>query len=294
MDELFYIKKFIRSDGQTLELDQDELYLAEDNTLLRRPDPDTTSVNYTEANGGEMIRQQNPTFSQDINGLIVPRTTPYWNLATRLTTFFKINYTYKIIYAQKSGKLFAVDGAWINSGLQIIPRSREEYSKWQIGFSIGRESWREYAEDASGNEIYANSVTLPLLSGSSGGEEWNEVGLVSDSVGEVWEVGEGGIQEIYIASSTTIYPIWVVEGESVNPTLQNNTTDTIVQYNGTVAAGQTLTVDFESGVAKLDGALVTRNVSGLISCKPGMNALGFNSDGGSATSSLIKWNNTIG
>lgn len=294
MNDLFYIKKFIRDDGVSLELDQNELYLDENNTLLVRPDPDTTAVNYTEANGAEMIRQQIHTFSQEIVGLIIPKTTPYWDLVTRLTTFFTINHTYKIIYARKSGKLFAVDGAWISESLQVPPQPQENYSRWSISFEVGREYWREYAEGSSGQEIYANSVELPLLAGASGGEEWDDVGLVADNVGEVWELGEGGIQEININSSTTIYPVWTVKGECVNPSIQNNTTDEVAYYNGTVAAGQTLTVDFETGVARLDGALVTRNIYGLVSFKPGINAVGFNSDGGSSESSTISWNNTIG
>lgn len=294
MDDTFYIKKFIRSDGTQFSLDKNEIYLDEDNNLLIRPDPDTTAVAYTEANGAEMIRQQNHTYSQEINGLIVPKATPYWDLVTEMTAFFRINYTYKIIYARKNGKLFAVDGAWISEAIQVPPQPQENYSEWHITFEVGREAWREYAEDASGNEIFANSVTLPLLSGASGGEVWDDVGLVADDVGEVWEIGEGGIQEVNIASSQTIYPVWVVTGEAVNPMLQNNTTDTIAQYNGTVAAGQTLTVDFESGTAYLDGALVTRNVSGIVSFNPGLNSVGFNDDSGTATESVIKWNNTIG
>lgn len=294
MDEIFYIKKFIRDDGSQLAFDKNEIYLDTDNTLLVRPDPETTAVNYTEANGAEMVRQQTHTSIQDVNGLIVPKTTPYWNLVTNLTSFFQINHTYKIVYIQKDGKMFAVDGAWISAALQVPPRPQEEYSRWTVSLEIGREAWREYAEDSDGKEIYSNSVNLPLISAASGGEKWDTVGLVADSVGEEWEGGEGGVQEVYIASSQRIYPVWVVEGECINPTLQNNTTDTVAQYTGTVAEGQTLVVDFESGEARLDGALVTRNITGFVSFNPGANMVGFNSDGGDTSTSEIQWNNTIG
>ena len=120
------------------------------------------------------------------------------------------------------------------------------------------------------------------------------MGLVADSVGEVWVDGEGGVQSVIINSVSAVYPIWVVQGECVSPTLQNNTTDTLAVYNGTVAAGQTLVVDFEAGTARLDGALVTRNVTGLVRCVPGENIMGFNSDGGHTEASEIKWNNVIG
>lgn len=293
MDGKLYIKKIIRSDGETLELDGEELYLAQDNTLLVRPDPNTTAVAFTEADGGEMIRQQAAVYDQTVNGLIIPKTTDYWTLTTQLSLFFKLNYNYKIIYIKKDGTMFATSGAWISAGLQIIPVPHEEYSNWTITFTIGDVAWTEYAEDSSGKEIYSNTVVLPLISAASGGEIWDSVGAVWDNVGEEWEKGAGGVQTVNIASTRTIYPVWVVEGPCVNPVLQNNTTDTVATYDGTVASGQTLTVDFAAGTAYLDTAIVTRNITGLVSFNPGENVAGFNSDGGATASSTISWNNTI-
>lgn len=293
MDNKFYIKKFIRDDGQTLAFDVNEIYLAQDNVLLVSPDPNTTAVEFTEADGGEMIRQQNTIYQQPVNGLIIPKTTDYWELRTQLSLFFQINHTYKIIYIKKDGTMFAASNAWISSGLQIVPVPHEEYSNWSIEFSIGDTAWTEYAEDSEGKEIYSNTVTLPLISASSGGEYWDSVGAVWDNVGEDWEEGAGGVQTVNIASTRTIYPVWVVQGPCINPILQNNTTDTYASYNGTVAAGQTLTVDFAAGTAYLNTALVTRNVSGLVSFVPGENIAGFNSDGGETQQSTISWNNTI-
>ena len=76
-----------------MSFDANEIYLAEDNTLLVRPNPNTTSVNYTEADGGEMIRQQNSTYDQPVNGLIVPKTTDYWELTSKLSLFLSKNST---------------------------------------------------------------------------------------------------------------------------------------------------------------------------------------------------------
>ena len=293
MEGKLYIKKFIRDDGETLSFDGEEIYLAEKNTLLVRANPATTAVEYTESDGGEMIRQRNATYTQTINGLIVPKTSTYWDLETQLSLFFKINHTYKIVYVKKDGSMFAISDAWISMGLQIVPVPHETYSEWSIDFTIGNNGWREYSENESGQEIYANTVVLPLISAASGGEIWDSVGLVADSVGEEWDSGHGGVQTVNIASTQTIYPVWVVEGPCVNPKLQNNTTDTIAEFNGTVASGQTLTVDFEAGTAYLDSALVTRYVAGIVSFAPGENVAGFNSDGGSTQESTISWNNII-
>ena len=293
MDGKIYIKKFIRDDGESLSFDANEVYLAQENTLLVRPDPVTTAVEYTETDGGEMIRQRNTTYIQPIKGLIIPKSSNYWEIVTELSLFFKINHNYKIVYVKMDGSMFAMSNAWISNGLQIPPVPHEEYSEWSIEFTIGDNGWREYSENEQGQETYSHVVELPLISAASGGEIWDSVGLVSDEVGEEWEAGSGGVQTVNIASTATIYPVWVVEGPCVNPKLQNNTTDTLGEFNGTVAAGQTLTVDFENGTAYLDSALVTRYVTGIVSFAPGENLAGFNSDGGATQTSTIKWNNII-
>lgn len=293
MDGKLYIKKIIRDDGEQLEFDGEEILLAEKNTLLVRPDPSTTAVEYTEADGGEMVRQRNAIYNQTINGLIVPKISGYWALSSKLGKFFKVNKTYQIVYIKSDMSMFKVENAWISSGLQIIPVPYEEYSEWNITFAIGNPNWFEYAEDSGGSEIYSNNVILPLLTANAGGEIWDAVGLSSDNVGEEWEKGAGGVQTVNIASTQAIYPVWTVVGPCVNPTLQNNTTDTVAEYDGTVASGQTLVVDFAEGVARLNTALVTRNVSGLVSLAPGENTLGFNSDGGTTETSTISWNNII-
>ena len=293
MNDKLYIKKFIRDDGVTLAFDGEEIYLAKDNTLLTRPDPRTTAIEYTGADGGEMIRQQNSIYEQTVNGLIAPKTTTYWQLATSLSQFFQINHTYKIVYIKKDGEMFAISNAWISGGLQIVPVPHEEYSNWYITFAIGNTAWTEYTEDSEGKEIYSNNVVLPLLTANAGGEMWDSVGEEWDSVGGEWEAGSGGVQTINIDSTQNVYPVWTVEGPCVNPVLQNNTTDTVATYNGTVSSGQTLVVDFESGTAYLNSALVTRYVNGLVSLAPGNNTVGFNSDGGATENSTVSWNNII-
>lgn len=294
MEDKLYIKKFIRDDGQTLVFDGVEIYLAETNILLARPDPETTAVNYTEADGGEMVRQKNSLFEQTVNGIIVPKTSDYWALVSKLTGFFQINHTYKIIYVRKDGSMFSASNAWISAGLQVVPVPDESYSGWSLTFMLGDQYWRQYAENGAGEEVFSNTVTLPLISSSQGGEYWDSVGEKWDAVGGEWEAGSGGVQSVSIDSVTKVYPVWVVNGPCVDPVLQNNTTDTVATYDGTVAEGQTLTVNFETGVAHLDTALVTRNVTGLVSFVPGDNMVGFNSEGGSTETSTISWNNIIG
>lgn len=294
MQDKFYVRTIIRDDGVRFDFDAKELYLARDNNLLNRASISSSDVEYTDANGGEMIRQRLQSNEQVFNGLIYPREDDYWTLYFKLTSFFLINHYYSIVYKRRDGTLFTQQRAWLSASVQSSPPSDELYSPFTFSMKIGSAALYEYAEDGSGTEIYANSATLPLLSITSGGELWDSTGQVHDEVGSVWSPGDGGVQDINIASVSDVYPLWIIEGLSVNPSLQNNTTDTEATYVGTVAEGQTLVVDFATGEARLDGALVSRNIIGQVSFKPGLNSAGFNSDGGSSESSQIFWNNVIG
>lgn len=299
MAKKFYIKKIVRDDKEQLVFDQTEVYLDHDNTLLVRPEVETSYQDYTEADGGEMIAQKFPSFDQPINGLIVPKTTNYWTLRNQLTNFFKKNHNYFIVYEKISGETFSTGekfktgGAWISENLQVVPEPYEKYSRWTVTLRLGTAGLQEYSEDSGGQETYANVVQIPLLTSETGGSQWDETGQVWDGIGQVWSSGSGGIQEVYAESSEKVYPVWEVSGECINPTIRNNETDTEATYSGTIAAGQTLVVDFAAGTALLDGTVVTRNLTGTLELSPGQNLVAFTSDGGSADSSTLSWNNFI-
>lgn len=294
MQNKFYVRTIVRDDNVRFDFDASEIYLSTDNTLLARPEIDSTDINYTDADGGEMIHQKLLPHEQEFKGIIYPRVTDYWTLYFRLVSFFQHNHYYKIIYKRKDGTLFAQKNAWLSRNLQLPPTAQEEYSPFTVGFKLQRWSLYEYTEDGSGNETFANTVTLPLLAAALGGEKWDAVGTEWGGVGEVWEAGGGGVQNVFVSSASTVYPTWVVVGSAVKPKLQNNTTDTQATYDGTVAAGQTLVVDFAAGKAWLDGAIVTRYLIGQVSFKSGMNLAGFGTEGGTATNSTIAWNNILG
>lgn len=293
MDGKLYIKKIIRDDKAVFNFDGEEIYLAQDNTLLNRPDPDTTAVDYTEVDGGEMVHQRNSIYDQTINGLIIPKTTSYWSLAQRLAAFFQINHTYKIIYQRVDGQMIKISDAWISGGLKIIPVPYEKYSEWNITFAIGNTSWTEYYEDNAGNEVYVNNVTLLLASLGSGGEIWDNVGLSSDSVGEEWQTGSGGAKILTINSTKNVYPVWTIEGPCTRPQIQNNTTGTSAEFTRAIAEGQTLTINFAEGTAYIDSALVSRYLIGDLYMKPGDNTIVFSTNGGTTQTSTLSWNNII-
>lgn len=299
MSKYVYVRKIIRDDGATLTLDQEEIYLAEENTLLVRPDPDTAFEDYTEADGGEFITQKLPSFTQTINGLIVPKTTPFWTLRNRLTAFFLHNHTYAIVYEKRSGETFVngdffkSGGAWIEENLQVPPEPKEDFARWSVTLRLGSAGYQQYVEDETGQEVFANNLNIFLSSLATGGREWDNVGAEWDEVGAVWIAGEGGLRNISVDSVTRVYPTWTVSGDIENPEIRNNTNQTIASYNGTISSGQKLIVDFASGTAKLDGMDVSSKLSGEFYFEPGNNVVGFDSDGGTQTQSTLSWNNFI-
>ena len=288
----FKIWKLLRDDGETFVIDEKEIYLAQDNSILAMPEIDTSEVEYTEVDGGEMIGQRLHPLIQTINGIMLPNTEgAYLELVTKLINFFKINHTYTILYRTKTGKLFTRRDAWISDGLQVTPIANEDYLTFTCSLKVPRRFMYEYADDGNGNEMYSNSVTLPLLTAESGGRVWDAVGSVYDNVGAVYEEGNGGVKSIIVNTSMRVYPAWTVRGPCNNPQLQNNTTDTVARYSGFIASGQVLVVNFETNEAHIDTLLVSRNVTGQVYFNPGINTVGFNSEGGDTTESMMAWRN---
>ena len=142
--------------------------------------------------------------------------------------------------------------------------------------------------------MYSNNVKLGRVSAATGGEVWDSKGQVFDTVGEVWSGASGGLSSVFVSSTIKVYPVWVLRGPAVNPSIQNNTTDTSATYHGSISSTQTLIVDFSTGEARLNDAIVSRNVIGQLSIAPGNKLVGIDVEGGEATTSELEWNNVIG
>ena len=290
----FTLAALIRDDGKRLDLTGSEIRLSADNSLLARPEIESSDIDYTDMNGGEMIRQRLSSYTQTINGIITPGNTSFWNLYTAISSFFAINHTFTLVYCRKDGELFAVKNAWRSGDLELPVPADEGNTTFSTEFKVGNSVLFEYSEDSSGHEVYSNNVKLGRVSAATGGEVWDSKGQVFDAVGEVWAGASGGLSSVFVSSTIKVYPVWVLRGPAVNPSIQNNTTDTSATYRGSISSTQTLVVDFSTGEALLNGAIVSRNVIGQLSIAPGNNLVGFDVEGGEATTSELEWNNVIG
>lgn len=290
----FSLVAVVRDDGERLDLTGSEVRLSADNSLLQRPDLDTSDIDYTDTDGGEMIRQRLSTYTQSINGLILPKESGFWKLYSMISSFFAANHTFTLVYSKRDGQLFAIKGAWRSSRLDLPVPADEGNTTFSTEFKVGNSVLFEYSEDSSGHEVCSNNVKLGRVSAATGGEVWDKNGQVYDAVGEVWSGASGGLSSVFVSSTIKVYPVWVLRGPAVNPSIQNNTTDASATYRGSISSTQTLVVDFSTGEARLNGAIVSRNVIGQLSIAPGNNLVGFDVEGGEATTSELEWNNVIG
>lgn len=194
------------------------------------------------------------------------------------------------------------DGSAIKRQRGYIVDAPEVKELWQIhpeyhvALNFEDVNYYKYDENAEGDEIYGQSITVPVSTASKGGLVWDAKGVVWDAKGAEWELGSGTPGPIVVDSISTVYPVWTVTGTTVNPTLENTTTNTAIRYNGTVTASQTLVIDMLNQTAKLNGTNVLGNVEGdWITLAPGTNQVTYNADNASvAPNSKLEYAEIVG
>lgn len=210
--------------------------------------------------------------------------------------FFRKNFHYTVVYIFHDGtaiqrKLgFIVEAPEVKELYQFFP-------EYHVALNFEDVNYYSYAEDSNGNEIYSKSATIPLtISPQDGGLVWNLNGIKWDGLGAVWEATSGGgVTTVQVDSIDRVYPIWEVVGPAVNPQLSVLTTNTTLSYTGTVAAGQTLTINMFDKTAALNGTSVISNVSGdWVYFDTGNNQVTYNTNNGDATDSTIYWQEVVG
>lgn len=115
------------------------------------------------------------------------------------------------------------------------------------------------------------------------------------SGGYVWEAGGAGGPTVIINNSIdNVSPVWTIYGPTTNPQLENATTGETIEYVGTIAQGQTLTIDMGEQTASLDGLNVISNLVGdFIQLAPGRNNIIY-SVSGEAGASELGWSEIVG
>lgn len=114
--------------------------------------------------------------------------------------------------------------------------------------------------------------------------------------GSVWEAGgSGGAVPVMVDSISTVYPVIVISGYTVNPRIENTTTGTSITYNGVIAAGQTLKIDMLNQTATLNGVNVVSKLTGYwLNFAPDENKIVYSPENTDAPDAKAEWAEIVG
>lgn len=291
----FILALFIRDDGQRLLLG-DGYY--DFNQKLQHFQSNSIANDVVEIQGdsGQLLAGQvMRSGTQKFEGYIGDATTNRQTIEQKRSdfmAFFRIKHFYKVIYIFPDGTAIQRQRGYLTDA-PTIPEIFQRFPEYSVALNFEDANYYEYAEDAEGNEIYANIAELMLNVAKRGGLVWDAIGAVSDSAGYIWEEG-GSVQNIVtVAGVDSAWPIWTVQGGAQNPTLTNITTGQTITWQGFVPEGQTLTINMAEMTADLAGANVFEYITGeWIRLAPGNNTLVYNA-GNADKSSTLSWNGVL-
>lgn len=295
----FILSLFIRDDGQRFllgsgayEFKKDQLHFAANtfqNDIVEVQGDDGTLL------AGQVRRASTQVF----DGYIGDSTVSKSDIETyrrAFFTFFRKNHFYTVVYIFNDGtaiqrrKGFIVDAPEVKELWQLFPA-------YHVALNFEDVNYYTYNENAEGQEVYGKTATINLSTEvSSGGVIWDEDGATWDSYGLIWEpAGNIGPTIVQVDSVDNVFPIWEVQGPATNPQLSVITTNTTINYTGTVTASQTLKIDMFNKTATLNGTSVIGNVSGDWVCfAPGNNRVVYTASNADAESSNIYWQEIVG
>lgn len=288
---------FIRDDGERLVLGNSayEFKQAQKHFSANGLVSDTVDVHG--GDGTLLVGQVRRASKQNFDGFVgTGGTSRLWveELRRKFLSFFLPNQFYEVIYifpdgsAIKRQRGYIVDAAEVKELYQVIP-------EYHVALNFEDVNYYSYYEDDDGDEIYSQSATIVPSNNVSGGWEWDSVGGVFDSVGGVWDGGSAGTASVNINSIVPVYPVLIVSGRTVNPTLTNLTTGTSITYRGTIASTQELRIDMLNQTALLNGTNVVRNLSGTwLNFVPGVNRINYAPQNSDAPNATINWQEVVG
>lgn len=295
----YILALFVRDDGQRFLLGSGR-YEFKDTQLHFMPNTIQNDVVEVQGNDGYLLAGQvRRPGSQSFDGYIGDGTTLKSDVEEYRQDFFQFfrkNYFYQVIYVFSDGTAiqrkrgFLVDDATVQELYQ-------QYPEYHVALNFEDVNYYSYSENEEGEEIYAKSALLYLSAGeTSGGLVWDEVGVEWDNIGAIWEEGGGGgPTTVEVDSIDKVYPIWTITGPAVNPQLSVLTTNTTLNYTGTVTESQTLVIDMFNKTAKLNGTSVVGNISGdWANFAPGNNRIVYTTNNADAKPSLIEWQEVVG
>lgn len=295
----FIMALFIRDDGERFLLGSGAYEFKEG---LQHFQPNTMANDVVEAQGTDgylLAGQVRRPEAQSFDGYIGTATTLKAEVEAYRRDFFRFfaqNHLYQVVYVMPNKSAIQRRRGFIVDA-PSVPEMWQIYPEYHVALNFEDVNYYEYRESADGSEEFGNSVNIGAAGhGEVGGLVWDELGVVWDSIGAVWDGdGSGTSTVIKVNSIDNVYPIWIVPGPAVNPTLTNTATATSMTYTGNVTESQVLRIDMQAKTATLNGVSVLQNVSGnWLMLAPGNNRLVYTTDNDDSPSSQLMWQEVVG
>lgn len=306
---------FIRDDGERFLLGGG-LYPFNEGQLHFNGEIIANDVVELQGTDGQMLAGQvRRSSTQEFNGYVGASSDAARHFDEELPTteqlrqnflnFFRVRHHYTVVYVDKDGEAvqsrvgYLVDAPEVKEIIQMSPA-------YHVALSFEDPNYYSYAENEDGEEVYGNTYILQPYMAGIGGIVWddsNESGVTTDGAqwsdtpgeeGLIWEEGGSGINYIDISGATS-YPIITIAGAVTNPVIENLTTGERIEYDGTIAASQTLILDSENQTATLNGLNVFDKISGdFITLAPGRNSIQYVPTSQSASNTTtMKWRTVV-
>lgn len=285
---------FIRSDGERFLLGDGAFQFIESQQHFSANEVDNTVVSLQGSDGVLLAGQTKRATPQSFDGYVGDATVSREDVEQYRRDFLAFfaggaDVRYEVVYIFPDGSAIKRQRGFI-SDAPAVPELWQVHPEYHVSLNFEDPNYYTYAEDADGNELYGQEANISLYNSTTGGFEWDSVGLVWQEDGLYCLSGLGGAVSLNIKSTKTVYPIWTVNGLAETPILRNLTTNTWVKYNGRVGIGQTLVVDMLNQTALVDGTNVLPNMDGSwINFAPGVNRLQFITENDNASDSTVKW-----
>ena len=296
----FILALFIRDDGERFLLGSGAYQFKQDQLHFIANTYQNDIVEVQGNDGLLLAGQVRRAVAQAFDGYIGDSTvarTDIEQYRQDFLAFFRKNFFYTVVYIFNDGSAiqrrqgFIVDAPEVKELYQLFP-------EYHIALNFEDINYYSYEEDENGDEAYTKSAEIALTLGvQNGGLIWDATGVEWDNEGAEWEAAtSGGSTTVQVNSIDAVYPVWEVVGPAHNPILSNLTTNTALTYNGTVASGQTLTVDMFKKTAFLNTTSVVSDLSGdWVYFMPGNNSTIYTTNSNTDTpTSTIYWQEVVG
>lgn len=211
--------------------------------------------------------------------------------------FFQPRHFYTVIYILPDGTAIQRKNGYLTDA-PAVPEQYQKSPRYHVALAFENLNYYSYAEDAQGEETYAQTVSLQPESELTGGLVWDGVGIewtAETAGGAVWDAETGHATTTFNVNGLyAVNPIWTVPGPAESPLIENTTNGTSLSYLGQIPAGQSLIIDCGNQTATLAGANVKNNVRGTWQTfEPGQITIRYSGANITGPSNL-KWNEVVG